>query len=169
MPRHRHAPPDAPPDTLPAYAAPDAPSMHARAATESLSWNESLTLSAREGCRETRLCQAMPRHQQLARGGSDQKADAADAGLSVGTRTEALPPLCCGGGPTGLVVRTLQRAEREAGGQLTVVLLEHPMLIIGRLWTAAKLCTNSLVVSQLGYFRTRTECVLATGACAAVT
>ena len=109
----------------------------------------------------------MPLHPQQQAGGPDQNVDAMDHTSSAGAFTGALPPLCCGGGPTGLVVRALQRAEREAGGQLTVVLLEHPMLIIGRLWTAAMLCTNSVVTSQIGYFHTRTECVLATAACAA--
>ena len=117
-----------------------------------------LSAAVAESCRQTQLCQHDGGGATPTNGGSDAKAP-----------LPPLPPLCCGRGPTGVVVRALQRAERESRGRLTVVLFEHPMLLLGRLWTAAKLCSYKEAASQLGYFRSRNDCVLISAACAAAT
>lgn len=117
-----------------------------------------------ESCRQTQLCQydgGVGAHEGA------HSINGASASASGAEPSRPLPPLCCGRGPTGVVVRALQRAERESRGRLTVVLFEHPMLLIGRLWTAAKLCTYKEAASQLGYFRNRNDCVLISSACAA--
>ena len=90
--------------------------------------------------------------------------------------------LCCGGGPTGLLVRALlnaeQRAMATAGhdtkfsgdvdarvhfiGNFSVFLLEHPILIVGTARRANETClgsTNPSPVSVRGYFPNTQLCL----------
>lgn len=128
--------------------------------------------SIENSCQHMRLCRLSSGRAAPSTAPSTARSAAGSSISSAHQDKDAdarLPPLCCGGGPTGLVVRALLRIAHstDTSQVLSVVLLEAPMFIVGRLWTAAKMCTNSLATTQLGYFRTRSDCVLASAACAA--